>query len=271
MSAHARPHAAHASRTSRRSRTQPLTTRPLTVVTLGLAVSVLAVSTLVHAPTRANAAEVLVPTTSSLTNESMLDPLTPTDVTDTRLARLVAIRQERLQQQAELAARELRQERRERKERREAREQRRERRQEARAAARAAARAPQWVMPVTGAGWSASFGEAGSSWSSGYHTGQDFTAPSGTPVLAVSDGTITSATWSDAYGNIIEITHPSGDQSWYAHMSGFERTSGSVSAGDVIGYVGCTGNCFGNHLHFEYHPGGGEAADPIAWLNRNGV
>jgi murein DD-endopeptidase MepM/ murein hydrolase activator NlpD len=271
MFAHARPHSAHVSRAARASRTQPLTSRPITVVTLGLTVSVLAVSTLVHAPARADAAEMLVPTTSTLTSGSTLSPLTPTDVTDTRLARLVAIRQERLQQQAEIAARELRQERRERRERREARQERRERRQQARAAARAAARAPQWVMPVSGAGWSASFGEAGSSWSSGYHTGQDFTAPSGTPVFAVSDGTITSANWSDAYGNIIEITHANGDQSWYAHMSGFERTSGGVGAGDVIGYVGCTGNCFGDHLHFEYHPGGGEAADPIAWLDRNGL
>jgi murein DD-endopeptidase MepM/ murein hydrolase activator NlpD len=126
-------------------------------------------------------------------------------------------------------------------------------------------------MPVPGAGWSASFGEAGSMWSSGYHTGQDFTAPAGTPVHAVSDGVITSATWSDAYGNIIEITHANGDQSWYAHMSSFAQTSGTVSAGDVIGYVGCTGNCFGTHLHLEYHPGGGAAADPVAWLRRNGA
>ena len=73
----------------------------------------------------------------------------------------------------------------------------------AEAAARAERRqAPQWVMPVPGAGWSASFGEAGSTWSSGYHTGQDFTAPSGTPVMAAGAGTITSATWSDAYGNM---------------------------------------------------------------------
>src|SRR5215207_3939995 len=209
MSAHTRPQAARA------ARNQPLTRRPVTVVTLGLAVSVLAVTTLVHAPAQASAPEMLVPTSSSVTGDpdQALGALTPTNVTDTRLARLVAIRQKRLQQQAELAERELRQERRER---REQREERRERRQDARAAARAAARAPQWVMPVPGAGWSASFGESGSMWSSGFHTGQDFTAPTGTPVLAVSDGTVTSATWSDAYGNIIEITHSNGDQSWYA-------------------------------------------------------
>lgn len=147
----------------------------------------------------------------------------------------------------------------------------RERRAEARAAARAERRAPQWVMPVPGAGWSASFGEAGSTWSSGYHTGQDFTAPSGTPVMAAGPGTITSATWSDAYGNILVITHPDGAQSWYAHMSGFKRTSGAVEAGDVVGYVGCTGNCYGSHLHFEYRPGGGEPADPLPWLRNNGA
>jgi len=181
---------------------------------------------------------------------------------------VVANRQQQIAKKEALEARRLRHERRERKAVREARQ---ERRAEARASARAAARAPQFVMPVPGAGWSASFGEAGSMWSSGYHTGQDFTAPAGTPVHAVSAGTITSATWSNAYGNIIEITHSNGDQSWYAHMSSFAQTSGSVSAGDVIGYVGCTGNCFGTHLHLEYHPGGGEAADPVAWLRENGA
>jgi murein DD-endopeptidase MepM/ murein hydrolase activator NlpD len=147
----------------------------------------------------------------------------------------------------------------------------RERRAEARAAARAERRSPQWVLPVPGAGWSASFGEAGSMWSSGYHTGQDFTAPTGTPVMAAGPGTITSASWSDAYGNVLVITHPGGAQSWYAHMSGFKRTSGPVAAGDVIGYVGCTGNCYGSHLHFEYRPGGGEPADPLPWLRSNGA
>lgn len=165
------------------------------------------------------------------------------------------------------ARQEIRQEKRER---RELRQERRERARER--AARAAARQfEQWVSPISGASLSAYFGEAGSSWSSGYHTGQDFTAPYGTPVVAASGGTVTFAGWSDAYGNKIEITHPDGNQTWYAHMSSLERTSGTVEPGQVIGYVGCTGNCYGNHLHFEFHPGGGEAADPMAWLRQHGA
>jgi murein DD-endopeptidase MepM/ murein hydrolase activator NlpD len=236
-----------------------LLTRPGTVATLGLVVSALAVAALVQSPASAATPEPnRVPVTGAA-SASIVETQEPI-----RLARLV-------EANIRTAAREQREEREERRAARERREARQERRQQARAAARAAARAPEWVMPVPGAGWSASFGEAGSAWSSGYHTGQDFTAPSGTPVLAAGDGTITSATWSDAYGNIIELTHPNGDQSWYAHLSNFAATSGAVEAGDVIGYVGCTGNCYGNHLHFEYHPGGGDAADPVSWLRSNGA
>lgn len=88
---------------------------------------------------------------------------------------------------------------------------------------------------------------------------------------AVGPGTITSAAYDGAYGNLVVITHADGSESWYAHMSGFGRTSGSVKGGDVIGYVGCTGNCYGNHVHLEYHPGGGDAADPLPWLHSNGA
>lgn len=132
-------------------------------------------------------------------------------------------------------------------------------------------RLSRWVMPIRGSTLSAGFGEAGSMWSSGYHTGQDFAAPYGTPVHAASSGTITFAGWSGAYGNKVEITHPDGNQTWYAHMSEFAQTSGSVEPGDVIGYVGCTGNCFGYHLHFEFHPLGGAATDPMIWLDSQGA
>jgi len=254
---------------SHAQRRPALISRPGTVIALSLAVSALSVATLLQMPRQAMAEE---PATSGDPVVTAGAPVPRGAVTSSSLADLESSRLARaVEQRLERIAERERAEARERREQRADRIARQERRAEARAAARAAARAPQWVLPVTGAGWSASFGEAGSAWSSGYHTGQDFTAPSGTPVHAVSDGTITSATWSDAYGNIIEITHPNGDQSWYAHMSGFERTSGAVSAGDVIGYVGCTGNCYGNHVHFEYHPGGGDAADPLAWLRDNGA
>jgi murein DD-endopeptidase MepM/ murein hydrolase activator NlpD len=216
---------------------------------MAVTVSTLASVALVHAPQPASA-----------------DPVVSVTAPETRTAPAAGAERVGAMLMADLD-RLLRAERQERRERAE----RRERRAEAKAAARAERRAPQWVMPLPGAGWSASFGQAGSMWSSGYHTGQDFTAPSGTPVLAVGAGTITSASWSDAYGNVLVVTHPDGAQSWYAHLSGFDRTSGTVDAGDVIGYVGCTGNCYGSHLHLEYRPGGGEPADPMPWLHANGA
>lgn len=246
MPAHARPR-------------PPVLGRGSTLMAMAVTVSTLATVALVHSPRPAAAS----PSSTSSPTVVAAPVVTPETVGDRLMAdlnrHLLAERREAREQRAE------------RRERQEARAERRERRAEARAAARAAARAPRWVLPVPGAGWSASFGESGSMWSSGYHTGQDFTAPSGTPVHAAGPGTITSATWSDAYGNVLVITHPDGAQSWYAHMTGFERTSGAVEAGDVVGYVGCTGNCYGSHLHFEYRPGGGEAADPLAWLRSHGA
>jgi len=256
MPSHARPRPA-------------LISRPSTVVALSLAVSSLTLVAVVHAPGQAMADEPSTVSTSDARQTvaakgNTSGTVSLVDLESSRMARLVEQRAKREAQRNRIEAKQLRQQR-------EARQQRQERLAQARAAARAERRAPGWVMPVPGAGMTAYFGEAGSAWSSGYHTGQDFTAPAGTSVHAVGAGTITSAVWSDAYGNIIEITHANGDQSWYAHMSSLERTSGRVSAGDVIGYVGCTGNCFGTHLHFEYHPGGGEAADPLPWLHRNGA
>jgi murein DD-endopeptidase MepM/ murein hydrolase activator NlpD len=129
----------------------------------------------------------------------------------------------------------------------------------------------RWVMPIRSYTWSAGFGEAGSVWSSGYHTGQDWTASYGTPVYAAARGTISFAGWSDAYGNKLVITHYDGSQSWYAHLDGFERTGGSVAAGDLVGYVGCTGNCYGPHLHYEIHLSDGSDTDPVDWLRRHDV
>lgn len=139
--------------------------------------------------------------------------------------------------------------------------------EEARAAAEA--RRPKWVLPLTGFRLTAGFGDWGL-WSSA-HTGQDFAAPYGTPVRAVGDGRIVSASYDGAYGNKIVIEHPDGTVTWYAHMSAFERTSGTVQAGDVIGRVGSTGNSTGDHLHLEVRPGGGDPIPPLTWLRRLGV
>jgi len=129
---------------------------------------------------------------------------------------------------------------------------------------------PKWVKPILNYGISAGYGESSYLWSS-VHTGQDFTAPAGTPIRAVGDGKIISAGWDGAYGQKIVVLHADGTETWYAHMSSFVRTGGAVKAGDVIGRVGSTGNSTGNHLHFEAHPRGGGPVEPISWLRAHGV
>lgn len=137
------------------------------------------------------------------------------------------------------------------------------------AAAKEAAR-PKWVLPVTSYHLTASFGESSGLWASS-HTGQDFAAPTGTPVHSVGDGVIISAGWDGAYGRKIAVRHVDGTVTWYCHLSAFVRTSGRVKAGDVIGRVGSTGNTTGPHLHLEVRPGGGAPINPVPWLRAHGV
>ena len=128
---------------------------------------------------------------------------------------------------------------------------------------------PKWVAPVLGFRLTAGFGEYGL-WSSA-HTGQDFAAPSGTPVRAVGDGKVIFAGYDGAYGNKIVVEHEDGTVTWYAHLSSFEQTSGTVKAGDVIGRVGSTGNSTGDHLHLEVRPHDGAPVPPLTWLRAHGV
>ncbi len=97
------------------------------------------------------------------------------------------------------------------------------------------------------------------------HEGIDIGVPSGTPIRAVKSGSIVLAAATGGYGNYTCVSHGGGLSSCYAHQSQFARTSGSVSQGSILGYVGCTGHCFGDHLHFEIRVNG-QAVDPLGYL-----
>lgn len=89
-----------------------------------------------------------------------------------------------------------------------------------------------------------------------YHNGTDISAPNGTPILAAAAGTVTIAngidSWGGSYGYHIKIDHGNGLETLYAHCSAICVTPGQqVQQGEVIGFVGSTGNSTGNHLHFE--------------------
>lgn len=106
------------------------------------------------------------------------------------------------------------------------------------------------------------------------HTGVDYAAPTGTPILAVADGRVVFAGPTTGYGNLILITHTVAGRtvtSGYAHMNTggvHVRVSDTVTAGQHIGDVGSSGFATGPHLHFEIRPGGphAEPIDPEPWL-----
>ena len=89
------------------------------------------------------------------------------------------------------------------------------------------------------------FGNAG-------HRGTDIPAPEGTPILAAHSGTVLVSGWNDSYGNQVLLDNGAGLSTRYAHMTQTAVTAGeAVTAGQVMGYVGSTGDSTGNHLHFE--------------------
>jgi murein DD-endopeptidase MepM/ murein hydrolase activator NlpD len=98
------------------------------------------------------------------------------------------------------------------------------------------------------------------------HAGIDISAGSGTPIRAVASGRVILQGPTGGYGNYTCIGHGGGLSSCYAHQSRYATSSGqSVSQGQVIGYVGCTGHCFGDHLHFEIRVNG-SPTDPLGYL-----
>ena len=158
--------------------------------------------------------------------------------------------------------------------------------QRARAAAQArAAAAAAESAPTAGGGLSATASSVGSVSSSGFiwpvsgpvtsgfgwrwgrmHAGIDISAATGTPIRAAAAGAVIYAGWMSGYGNLVVIDHGGSLATAYAHMSALGAGVGQqVVQGQVIGYVGCTGNCYGSHLHFEVRVGAA-AVDPLGYL-----
>jgi murein DD-endopeptidase MepM/ murein hydrolase activator NlpD len=100
------------------------------------------------------------------------------------------------------------------------------------------------------------------------HKGIDIGAPIGTPIVAVADGEVITAGWnSGGFGNLVKIKHPDGTVTLYAHNNRvLVRTGQVVQQGEQISELGNTGRSTGPHLHFEIHPQGQAAVNPISFL-----
>ncbi|MGR8009762.1 M23 family metallopeptidase [Streptomyces hypolithicus] len=132
--------------------------------------------------------------------------------------------------------------------------------------------AASYSLPTSSYTLTSTYGQSGSMWSSGQHTGLDFAAPTGTPAKAVHSGTIKSAGWSGSYGYRVVLELEDGTEVWYAHLSSMTVSAGqTVGTGETIGRVGATGNVTGPHLHLEVHTADGSGIDPAAWLRDKGL
>ena len=108
----------------------------------------------------------------------------------------------------------------------------------------------EWMWPVPGYTYV-------SRWMSSYHKGADICAPYGTPIYAADSGVVVTAGYHYSYGNYVIIDHGNGWRTLYGHMSALGCSVGqAVQRGQVIGYVGSTGNSTGNHCHFEMYQNG---------------
>ncbi|QDP94810.1 M23 family metallopeptidase [Microlunatus elymi] len=126
------------------------------------------------------------------------------------------------------------------------------------------------VLPVEQYVLTARFGQCSSHWAN-CHTGLDFAAPTGTPIHATLPGTVIWTGWGGAYGNLTKVQNGGGVQTWYAHQSAVDvKVGDTVTAGQLIGQVGATGNTTGPHLHLEARVAG-NPVDPDQWLTMRGV
>lgn len=130
-----------------------------------------------------------------------------------------------------------------------------------------------WQLPVTAGAYhlTARFGECSAHWAH-CHTGLDFAAPEGTPIHAVANGTVTKRGLAGAYGNRTIVTLEDGTELWFCHQSTYAvRPGQKVTAGQVIGAVGSTGNTTGPHVHVEVRPGAGDPVDPYTAMIAHGL
>jgi murein DD-endopeptidase MepM/ murein hydrolase activator NlpD len=98
------------------------------------------------------------------------------------------------------------------------------------------------------------------------HTGIDINGYYGQPVVATKEGQVVMSSSYSGYGNTVVVDHGGGYATLYAHLSSFNVSTGSyVEQGKVVGYVGCTGSCTGDHLHFEVRING-DPVDPMPYL-----
>jgi murein DD-endopeptidase MepM/ murein hydrolase activator NlpD len=137
--------------------------------------------------------------------------------------------------------------------------------------------AGRYVFPVYGpSAYTDTFGAPRADVS--YHHGDDIFAPLGAPVLACADGFVFSIGWNDIGGNRLWLKDTQGNEFYYAHLSAYSplaQNGGRVKAGQVLGFVGNTGDAEGTptHLHFEIHPvsllfmGYDGAVDPTPYLD----
>ncbi len=130
---------------------------------------------------------------------------------------------------------------------------------------RLTAKPPPWVLPVAGYHLTGRFGQSSGLWSS-THTGLDFAAPEGREIRSIAPGVVTAASYDGAFGNKTVVRLDDGTVLWYCHQSQLGVKVGQrLVAGDLLGYVGSTGNTTGPHLHLEVHPGKAPV-DPEGWL-----
>ena len=124
--------------------------------------------------------------------------------------------------------------------------------------------------PVAGGSVSASYGEKGSIWSKGYHSGTDYAVPTGTPVYAAAAGTVSKAqkgSGDHSYGIYITVDHANGYQTLYGHLSQTIAKPGDVvTKGQIIAKSGESGHVTGPHLHFEVFKNG-VSVDPSSLLS----